>query len=66
MQEGRDAAAASGCRVSGEEEKGCEGWEEGVAFTLTLDGDLNSIGDKETFKREVLQQKKVSPPAYAD
>ena len=65
MQEGRDAAAASGCRVSGGEE-GCEGWEEGVAFTLTLDGDLNSIADKETFKREVLQKKRMSPSAYAD
>jgi hypothetical protein len=68
MQEGRDAAAPSGCRVSerGEEEEGRESWEDGVAFTLTLEGDLNAIGDKETFKREVLPKKKKSPPACAD
>jgi hypothetical protein len=30
-----------------------EGWEEGVPFTLTLDGNLNSIRDKEEFKRAV-------------
>jgi hypothetical protein len=62
MQEERDAAAPSGCRVSGsgEEKEGCEGWEDAVAFTLTLEGDLNAIGDKEAFKREVLKKKNVA------
>jgi hypothetical protein len=32
-----------------------EAWDEAVPFTLTLDVDMNSIGDSEAFKRDVIQ-----------
>ena len=49
-EEGGDEGVGVRDSVSVEEENG---WEEGVPFTLTLDGNLNSIRDKEAFKRAV-------------
>jgi hypothetical protein len=36
------------------EEAAASAWDEAVPFTLTLDVDFNSIGDKEAFKRDVI------------
>jgi hypothetical protein len=37
------------------EKAAASAWDEAVPFTLTLDVDFNSIGDKEAFKRDVIE-----------